>query len=163
MPLPGNSAPYVSDKDNGYNALMQRFKELETASWQISIGVHESEGKIKHDGTVDADLTVVDVATFHEFGLGNNPRRSFIGDYFDQNEDQIKKWSSKAVQDFIAGKKTREQALNYVGSMIVGGIQARIAAGINPPLSNETIQRKGSSVPLIDTGQLRTSITYRIV
>lgn len=153
----------VTDRDNGYKALMQRVESLQKDSWKISVGVHEAEGKTRHDGTVDENLTVIDVATFHEFGLGNNPRRSFIGDYFDQNEAQIQAWTSKAIQDFLQGKITREQALNKVGSLIVGGIQKRMAAGIQPDLKPATVARKGSTVPLIDTGQLRTSITYKIL
>ena len=32
-----------------------------------------------------------------------------------------------------------------------------------PPLAESTIRRKGSSNPLIDTGQLRSSITWQVV
>jgi hypothetical protein len=44
----------------------------------------------------------------------------------------------------------------------VGVIKQRIANGIAPPNSPYTIARKGSSKPLIDTGQLRNSITYQV-
>ena len=35
-------------------------------------------------------------------------------------------------------------------------------AGIAPPLKPATIARKGSSTPLINTGQLRSAITWRV-
>ena len=40
--------------------------------------------------------------------------------------------------------------------------EAKIASNIPPALAPETIERKGSSVALIDTGQLRSSITWQV-
>jgi hypothetical protein len=37
-----------------------------------------------------------------------------------------------------------------------------INAGIEPGLNERTIERKGSSKPLIDTGRLKGSITHEI-
>jgi hypothetical protein len=42
-------------------------------------------------------------------------------------------------------------------------VQAYMVNGKFAPLKAKTIKRKGSSKPLIDTGQLRQSITYRVV
>ena len=42
-------------------------------------------------------------------------------------------------------------------------MQARIVAGIAPPLAASTLKRKGrKSTPLILTGQLRSSLTYAV-
>ena len=63
----------------------------------------------------------------------------------------------------IEGKLTREQALEQFGAWAAGQVQAFISAGrVVPPLDPTTIARKGSSIPLIDTGQLRQSITYEV-
>jgi hypothetical protein len=42
-------------------------------------------------------------------------------------------------------------------------MQKFISSGVHlQSLERVTILRKGSSIPLIDTGQLRSSITYRV-
>lgn len=101
------------------------------------------------------------IAEIHEFGLGV-PERSFIRAWFDANQDKIKKAIAAAMQQVIKGKYTKEVALERLGALFASQIQARISSNIPPPLAPSTIKRKGSSVALIDTGQLRSAITYRI-
>jgi hypothetical protein len=47
---------------------------------------------------------------------------------------------------------------------VAGWMKARIAEGIPPPLAEATIARKGGgkTTPLINTGQLRNSIGYKV-
>lgn len=54
------------------------------------------------------------------------------------------------------------RALGEVGTGLENAIVQKIQAGIPPPLQPETIRRKRSSKPLIDTGQMLASITHRI-
>lgn len=54
------------------------------------------------------------------------------------------------------------RVLERVGARFENDILDRIRAHIPPPLSPETIRRKGSTTPLIDTGQLVGSITHQI-
>ena len=54
------------------------------------------------------------------------------------------------------------KALELIGLFVKGLIQGRMSAGIPPPLKASTIARKGSSKPLINTGQLRASIDYEV-
>lgn len=63
------------------------------------------------------------------------------------------------------------RTLHGVGLLAQNRVRAYINAGVNPPLSPVTIHRRRTrkvaprtgTVPLIDTGQLRSSITYVIV
>jgi hypothetical protein len=41
-------------------------------------------------------------------------------------------------------------------------VQMRISQGIPPALAQATVDRKKSSVPLVDTGQLRSAITWQV-
>jgi hypothetical protein len=107
------------------------------------------------------NLTVLDVATWNEFGAGNVPQRSFLRAYFDENGPKNSKLALSLMQTCVTGKRTPGQVLNLLGVKFVGEIQRRMAAGIPPPNAPSTIRRKGSSKPLIDTGQLRSSIAYR--
>jgi phage gpG-like protein len=108
------------------------------------------------------NLTVEEVALYQEEGtktkLGTPaiPSRSFIKATFDQNKEMIRKTFMSSIL------KSPTQSLELVGAYVVGLIQSRIASGIPPALNPKTIKRKGSSKPLIDTGQLRNSITFKI-
>jgi hypothetical protein len=143
----------VTDKDRGAKELLRRLAKRTT----VRVGVIGSEAAKEHG----EGATNVDVATFHEFGLGV-PRRSFIADYVDENNTDIAEKIRKTGKLIIKRELTPEQAFGRLGLYIQGEIQQRIADGIAPPLSEMTIERKGSSTPLIDTGQLRSSITYEV-
>ena len=144
----------VRDTDKGFRALVRRILGLRKP--MITVGIHAEEGA-QQEGA----LTVLDVATINEFGLGV-PERSFIRAWFDSSKVQNRNTMSALARSVVQGKITRDQALDQFGQRLVGDIQTRIAKGIDPPNAPATIKRKGSSKPLIDTGQLRASVTYRV-
>lgn len=118
----------------------------------------DSEGKGKAEA-----LTIGEIASIHEFGLGSCPQRSFLQGWADENPGLINTTVSKGAAALVRGSlSTPLQFLNQFGSWAVGQVQLRMAQSIPPPLAPETIRRKGSSVTLIDTGQLRSSITFRV-
>lgn len=109
--------------------------------------------------TKDGKTSVGLIATVHEFGLGV-PRRSWLRDWFDGSRAR----AQSAMVTLLQKNPTNvERAFEQLGLWAVGQIQQRIARRIPPPNSDATIARKGSDVPLIDTGQLRSSITYQVV
>ena len=55
-----------------------------------------------------------------------------------------------------------EQALGQLGEMTKGDVQTEIRSGDFAPLKPATIKRKGSSRPLIDTGQMVQSIAWEL-
>ncbi len=115
------------------------------------------------DASSEEGLTVGQVAEWMEFGTPTIPPRSWLRAYVDENEAEINRRVGIEMRAVIAGARSRRQALERVGVWIVGQIQERIARGIDPANAPSTIARKGSSTPLIDTGQLRSSIASRIV
>ena len=102
------------------------------------------------------------IAGYRGFGEPTKLARAFIGAWFDENEAANKAFARDLALKRLGGKLDFRRSLDLMGVRAQGGIQKRIAAGIAPPLDPATIKRKGSSKPLIDTGQLRSSITYRI-
>jgi hypothetical protein len=108
------------------------------------------------------DVTVGDIATWAEFGIGQ-PQRSWLGGWIDEHEKDLDPIISAELRAILKGDRTREQAAARLGAWIVGSIQQRIADGIDPPNAESTIRQKGSATPLIDTGQLRSSIASRVV
>jgi hypothetical protein len=154
----------VSDKDRGWKRILGETKKLE-AKPVVKIGVQGADATERKQVSTPAGLettalTVVEIANFHEFGLGRNPERSFLRETVDQNRSKYVKITEAFKKEIFGGKLTTGQALGMLGEKIKSDVQQRITDGIAPALSPETIERKGSDVPLIDTGQLRQSITW---
>jgi hypothetical protein len=151
----------ITVKDNGAIAMLSRLLE----NGALSVGVLAEDAAEQHENEdgEPSGLTVGEIAEIHEFGLGSAPRRSFLAGWADQNADQIKTVVIRGGQALARGKiASIDQLLEQIGVWAVGSIQARMATSIPPPNAPATIKRKGSSVALIDTGQLRSSISYRV-
>lgn len=146
----------VKDVDKGYRKLVDRVYGLEKP--EIKIGVFESDA----DHEYDDGITLIEVAITNEFGTDRIPERSFIRAWFDENAEKCRESIRVMMVAVLEGKYTKHQALELVAQKWVGEIQKRMAEGIPPPNAPATIEMKGSSVPLTDTGQLRSSITYAI-
>lgn len=124
---------------------------------KVAVGIHEDAGL--HEGT---GLSMAELGAIHEFGLGNVPERSFLRSWASERGEELVIERAQMVEsDLLKGQAT--QTLNKLGLLAVGEVQQRMALGTPPPNEPATIARKGSSVPLIDTGALRQSITYKVV
>lgn len=146
-------ATRIRDRDRGYKALLKRVTD---AASKVTVGIHEDAGEY------DDGASVAEVATYHELGLGV-PRRSFIVDWYDENEAQNKRIMRQIATAIVQGKiKSIDQGIDRFGNYAVASIQQRIRAGISPDLEDSTIDQKGSSTPLIDQGTLWQSITFKI-
>jgi hypothetical protein len=147
----------VTIKDKGLAALLSR---LDKAAREkvLTVGIHEEAGAAPH-----GDLSLIDIASMHEFGLGQ-AQRSFIGAWAEANEAEHKQNLRALGNALVKGTVADpQQGLEQLGELYVGEVQARIAGGIAPPNSPSTIRRKGSSTPLVDNGVLRSSITKQVV
>lgn len=147
----------ITDRDAGLKRLLR--DTLIPGKTNVTVGVQADVGSQQH---VNSKLTVLDIATIHEFGLGNNPERSFIRATFDANQEQNLELIYRLAQLVLDGKLTRDEALNQLGLRFQAQVIDRINSNIPPPLSPATVKRKGSSLALVDTGQLKSSITYKI-
>ena len=161
--MPRGEKSRIKITDKGYNALVKRV--FGVGKPVITVGIHSKEGeeaKMEHDETQSTTVTLLDVANYMEFGTDTVPARSFVRAWFDENEPRLRLMLVSSMRAVVAGKITKGQALQRLGLAFVGEIQQRIEDGIPPPLDPKTIKRKGSSVPLIDTGQLRSGVTHRV-
>jgi len=148
-------ASRVKDIDKGAKALLERLSR----TMSVKVGVIGSDAVQAHKK--EPELTVVDVATKNEFGIGV-PRRSWLRDYVDQNERTLKRYERNVGREIIQGMPPRE-AMGHFGNQIVGEIQQRISDhGVPPPNSRAWEEIKGSNTPLINTGQLWSSITHAV-
>lgn len=148
----------------------------------ITVGIHADAGAQPHQvandiapvvaNDIDRALTVAEVGTFHEFGVGpfrmrggglhpGIPQRSFIRGWFDEQQSFIVATLQSQLALVIAGKVTAEKAGARIALAFEGSMKQRISRGIPPPNAPRTIAEKGSSKPLIHRGQLRNAIRAR--
>lgn len=147
----------VKDVDHGYKKLVASIEGL--GSPIIEVGILESKAD-EADGKDGA--TLIDVATWAEFGTETEPARSFLRAFFDENQERCRTAIKILLQKVVAGTLTREQALDQFGLWAVGQIQKRIVAGIAPQNAPSTIEKKGSDKPLIDTGTMKSAISFKV-
>lgn len=143
-----------SDKDKGAKALLKRLK----LKGEIRVGILSGKGAEDESKTTKGKQ-VIDVAMYNEFGQGV-PERSFIRAWFDEYKSQNEAELRKAITAITEGRIESKQAFELLGQKFVGSVQTRMSNGISPANSPVTIELKHSSVPLIDTGQLRSSVSY---
>jgi phage gpG-like protein len=150
-----------TDTDLGADALARWMRDAGRKS--VRVGVLSDSPKEEKDGE-ETGISLVEVAAVHEFGApsANVPQRSFIRATADAQAGEIQRLEEVLGAQMIDGILTEDKALGLLGSKVAAMMQARITSNIPPPLKAETVDRKGSSVALVDTGQLKASITFAV-
>lgn len=158
----------ITDQDRGYGALRNRIAGLKAS--RVAVGILEGPGSEPHRGDQDL-LTVLEIATINHFGAqwvdrnGNDheiPARPFITGWFDEAEDDLRARFQALLESVVQGRRSAQEALEIMGAYAVGQIQERVADSWPPPNAPSTVARKGSSVTLINTGQLRQSVSWAL-
>jgi hypothetical protein len=143
----------------------------------VSVGILGSkameEKKSREKASFDTDggygkrttsVSLVEVATFHEYGGRDSrpPERSFLRSTLREQAKTYRKFLDKALTQIYLGKLTVRQTLGLLGEKAVSDVRNKIRSNIPPALKPSTIKRKGSSIALIDTGQLIGGISYKV-
>jgi len=105
---------------------------------------------------------IIERAIYNEFGTERIPERPFFRNAVRQNRTKYREGMKIAARKLLAGQETLRGALSKLGIMAQGDIQEEITNLRDPPNTESTIERKGSSNPLIDTGEMRQAVTWRI-
>ena len=131
---------------------------------QVRVGVQGGKKykKKSRDGKEEEGADLVDIAIWNELGTDRIPARPFLGQTVDQHSAQIQKAAIQFVQKLCKGQLDAQSALNNLGVLMVGYVQNQISDGDFVPNAPSTIRLKGSERPLINTKQLRGSISYVI-
>lgn len=91
------------------------------------------------------------------------PERSFIRSGFDDKEKDIHSRAIKLLKKVLLMELDTDTYFDILGQYIVGQLQEYLTAIDNPENHPFTIGRKESSNPLISTGRMRDSITFKVV
>lgn len=145
---------------------MSGFKRVEKAcqalSHTVEVGIlHNPEeariGALQHDGGIG----------YYQYGEFEGqavdvPPRPFLMKAIEHNGKEIIDWNTHLLKDFTA--ENADKFLNRIGDMSKEVVQAEIdnyaREGGNSP---RTIKTKGKDSPLIDKGNLRSSIEYEVI
>jgi phage gpG-like protein len=152
------SSMTVQDKQN--LPLKKVLDSLLKSNLQINVGVLESP----HSGDVSAqskktgsNVSVVSVAAVHEFGSPAKkiPKRSFLLSTF---ESKKKIWPKafKTLFERIKSEADLNNMLEQFGQLLQRDVRLTFTRNNWKPLK----YRSGN--PLLDTGQLRRSVSYEI-
>ncbi|MFT8928525.1 MAG: hypothetical protein ABF969_04230 [Sporolactobacillus sp.] len=93
------------------------------------------------------------------------PERSFLRSTFDEKNEEWTEFFETKLEKVCALEMTAKDAYTHLGAQIVGDIQKKIRDLREPALSPITIagRQRQSTNPLMDTGHLRESITWKVV
>lgn len=135
-------------------AFEQKIKKLKTPYYAL-VGIHESAGiEPKSDG-----MTVATLGATQHFGNDRIPARPWL----DKGAESGVREYLDTIREGIEDGLTSRQIVARVGIEAEGAIKQYITDLDTPPNSPITVARKGSNNPLIDTGNMRASVTSAVV
>jgi len=136
-----------------YEKNLQQFKDS-----VVKAGILAKDGSENHS----EGITVFQIGMIHEFGVPekNIPKRSFIRVPIENNIKEITKLIENNHKLVSENAMSAKVALDRIGIKAQNTIKESFRNNDWKPLKRATVKRKGSSRPLIDTGQLIGSISY---
>lgn len=148
--------------------LKQDFKALGKAErgfrfWRkkdVLVGIPQEEDSVREDGVTNAELMYI-----HSYGspINSIPARPTIEPAIEKNRVVIAQILRGGMAGTLTGNlASGDAALKRAGTFAVAKAKEMFGSSELAPNAPSTIRMKGSSAPLIDTGQLRNAITFVI-
>lgn len=159
--------------ENNTKQLLRTLKEIGKS--QIDVGI------------IGGDSEIAMIAAVHEFGcdiqvtdkmrgwFGANgyplkktttvikiPERSFLRSGYDENIDKIADKVEEMLPSVLENDVNPKVFMEAIGLEFAGLIQKKLRDLKSPANSDMTIERKGSSNPLVDSGRLVGAIDYEV-
>jgi len=144
----------IEENNAGWNKLIDYIEPVTRSSFiAVDVGLFEN---------TPAD--VVDRGAKNELGARKVPQRSYIGLTFDTNKKKLEDMVLSSMSKHFMGSKKAIEALEETGKFLEKEIVKLIDSDYwksRKPNADITIAKKHSDHPLIDTGELKKSITTR--
>lgn len=104
------------------------------------------------------------IAATHELGAPTRgiPARPFLIPTMQNNADKYVQLMAQGFRNALQDKGKADEVYEKIGLVASSDVKEYIVSGQFVPLKESTIDRKGSSKPLIDTSEMRNSISYEI-
>ena len=151
----------VTDVDKGFSRLRTAWLKLR-GGHVVRLGIQGAEAKAEHQasGMTNAQLGVI-----HEFGSkdGKIPSRPWLRGTVDRERDKYGRLLEKAIKRAARGGNPKKELALLVGEPAVADVRATFNRSLGlQKLAQSTIDRKGSTTPLVNIGTLRDSVTYKV-
>ena len=155
---------------DGFPDMFKRLKSVDGTA--VEVGVLKGEHKwlaAIHEYGLDIKVTPAMRAYLHGQGLHLKdsteyikiPERSFLRSGFDEHKDAVEKKAGKMLADVASGAMSADAMYKGVGLELSGKIQ-EYAVNLNSPGNHPfTLENKGTTNPLIDSGDMIGGITWR--
>ena len=148
----------VEDTDLGWDKLVKDLRSV--MGYEVAAGLFDSSG------VADPETNIAYRGYVNEYGIPQGdakiPPRPFTREAWDNNQAEMKELEKKLVGRVIDGKTTPDQYFKIIGEFWKSKIKASITSGNWKPNAKMTIELKGSSKPLIDTGEMLRNVDYKI-
>ena len=132
---------------------------------ETHVGFPSGNPKNAREGS--AEITNAQLATIHTFGAPskNIPPRPFMQETARdaKTRSTLKRLQNGLITRVMRGQVSAKQALAIIGEFYTGAIKSKITTGPWAANSARTVAQKHSSRPLIDTSEMRNSVTHKEV
>lgn len=142
----------VPNFDKVRDELNKALSKLKTDDF-VTVGVHESDNARVGDTMTNARLGAI-----QHYGNDRIPARPWL----DTGVASVTPDIVDTITDGIEDGLGMDQILNRVGVVTVAGVQNYMDELDTPANAPSTVAKKGDDNPLIDTGELKQSVTYGI-
>lgn len=150
----------IIDQRTAWDNLVTRIKKMTNVAGNVvEIGLFN-------------DVGLISIAKENEFGDPPHrarpypiPERSFLRLVFDRDLDENTEALFKGASEIIGETKSKFKVLEEIGTKVTNDIKEFILSGFykgknpNHPI---TIRRKGHDFPLIQTGKIYSTLTYKV-
>ncbi|MGV4796131.1 hypothetical protein [Rhizobium sp. F40D2] len=120
----------------------------------------------------EADQDNINKAIWNEFGTkggasgggwgGPIPERPFLRNAIRENRGKYREAMRSSAAKILVGKTGLRTVLSKLGITAQGDIQTEMTSLTTPINADATIALKGSSKPLIDSGEMRGAVTWKV-
>jgi hypothetical protein len=109
------------------------------------------------------DSPVINRAIWNHYGTSRGiPARPFLTNAIRNNRSAYLAAMKTSGAKILRGETDLETVMRKLGVKAQGDIQQEITNLRDPPNTVATIEAKGSSNPLIDTGEMRSKVTWQV-
>jgi hypothetical protein len=137
------------------NILRRQHKRLPTSLDAMHVKVGFPTGAATSD--------VILRAIWNHYGTSRGiPPRPFLDLAMSQNLDSYRAVLRQSASSVLNGDAKLSSVMQRLGIQAQGDIQVSLTELRTPPNAPATIRAKGSSNPLIDTGEMRAAVTFKV-
>ena len=146
-----------TEHNGGLKGFLERFREI--GKPKVYIRMHTSKNGMHEGGINMATLLAIHVLGAPSRGI---PQRDPLRPPLIANAQRYSDLLALGLKNALANGTDPKLVYEKIGIVATNDVKDYFITGNFKALSEKTIKAKGSSKPLVDTGELRNSISYEV-